>query len=122
MDCKYIMYCPRICVEGKKLSEVLQQREKIPRELDLRLFLQLVDAFAYLSSCRIAHRDVCAENVMVREVSGICVPFDGEALQFQFGRDSCRTRAASLEGLGCILFEVVTHLRLANLPSSLCTP
>jgi|AGTN01.2.fsa_nt_gi Serine/threonine protein kinase len=58
-------------IDGKSLSEVLKQEERVPLNLALEIFVEICDALSHAHSKGIIHRDLKPSNVILSEVDGI---------------------------------------------------
>lgn len=59
---KYAGYILMEYIEGKDVEDQIRQ---CPESIN-EIFLQTVDGFAYLESCRVLHRDIRPQNILVR--------------------------------------------------------
>lgn len=67
------LYLPMEFVEGKTLAQSVKDGGRYSEKKAKELMSKILDAFAYIHSLGIVHRDVKPSNVMVRPDGSICV-------------------------------------------------
>lgn len=64
---------PMEFIEGKTISQYVKNKGRIPENKSIELMSKILDAFSYIHSVGVVHRDVKPSNVMIRPDGSVCV-------------------------------------------------
>lgn len=76
------LFLPMEFIEGKTLSQIIQENGPFSEQDALDIFIKLLDTFSYIHQKSCIHRDVKPSNVMIRPNGSICV------IDFGIAKDS----------------------------------
>lgn len=72
-DAEGNLYLPMEFVEGKTITQRVKEKGRFPEKKAVELMSKILDAFTYIHSLGIVHRDVKPSNIMLRPDGSICV-------------------------------------------------
>lgn len=76
------IYLPMEFIEGRTISQIVQESGPYNEKEAIDLFSQILDAFTYIHSMSCIHRDVKPSNIMIRKDGSVCV------IDFGIAKDS----------------------------------
>lgn len=76
------IYLPMEFVEGRTISQIVNDDGPYNEQDALQIFIKLLDAFSYIHSRSCIHRDVKPSNIMIRPDGSVCV------IDFGIAKDS----------------------------------
>lgn len=111
-------------VRGHSLADVLALREAatvqtFPQEALLTIFQKVCDAVAFAHSRGAAHRDLCADNIMIGDYGEVLLMGWSKAAPAAPDRDPQEDQREDVFNLGRLLQELLTFSSGERIPASL---